>query len=435
MIARRRSTLDRAPVLMIVHSYYEEDPRVRREAESLVATGRPVHVISLRQPGALPSSELRGVAVHRIGVQRHQGAGLGVYLREYLSFGLRAAWRAWRLHREERFGVVQVHSLPDALAFAALPLTLAGVPLVLDLHEVMPELFRGRFPGASHRLVLWLLGAQERWSIALSTVTLSVNEVRRDRLVGLGIRPDKLAVVENTPSLARFDPAAAPVRPFRVDGSLRLVYAGGLTPTYELDVVIRALARLIADRPDLCPTLDLYGRGDSEPILRRLVDDLGLTDRVTFHGRIPLDAVPAAIAAADIGLAPTRRDDFTDLSLSTKVYEYAAMGKPVVATWLPMLARTFPGDAVASYPSGDDAALAAAIATVADDAAARSAAIERAAAITRAAAWEREALGYLAIVDRLAAPAEAGGRAGRGSLGSLGASSTGATSQATPSRR
>ena len=37
------------PVLMIVHSYYEEDPRVRRQAETLVGLGRPVHVIGLRR--------------------------------------------------------------------------------------------------------------------------------------------------------------------------------------------------------------------------------------------------------------------------------------------------------------------------------------------------------------------------------------------------
>ena len=36
---------------MIVHSHYEEDPRVRREAESLVASGRPVVVLGLRLPG------------------------------------------------------------------------------------------------------------------------------------------------------------------------------------------------------------------------------------------------------------------------------------------------------------------------------------------------------------------------------------------------
>ena len=51
----------------------------------------------------------------------------------------------------------------------------------------------------------------------------------------------------------------------------------------------------------------------------------GSPTRVTFHGRIPLEDVPAAVAAADLGIAPTRLDDFTATSLSTKVFEYAAL--------------------------------------------------------------------------------------------------------------
>ena len=121
------------------------------------------------------------------------------------------------------------------------------------------------------------------------------------------------------------------------------------------------------ERPDLDVRFDLYGRGDSEDELRALAAELGIAERVTFHGRIPIEDVPAAVAAADIGLAPTRRDPFTAMSLSTKVFEYAAMGKPVVASRLPMVERTFPEGTVATYEPGDAAAMAAAILALADD--------------------------------------------------------------------
>jgi glycosyltransferase involved in cell wall biosynthesis len=388
---------------MIVHSYYEEDPRVRREAESLVGAGRPVVVYGLRRPGDGPEGVVAGVRVERIDVQRHQGASLPVYLGEYLDFLLRAGWRAARRHRRERFALVQVHSLPDFLAFAALPLRLVGVPLILDLHEAMPEFFRSRFPRASNRILHRLLLLQERLSIGLSSATLTVNEPMRERLIELGIPPDKVTVVINSPSLARFDAAAHPVRRFREDGALRLVYTGGVTPTYELDVAIRAVAAIARSRPDLDVHFDIYGRGDSEARLRELADQLGVTERVVLHGRIPIDDVPAAVAAADIGIAPTRRDEFTDLSLSTKVYEYAAMGKPVVATRLPMVERTFPdGASVATYAPGDPTELAAAVERLADEPLAREAAVARALTIVRSVAWERESEPYLRLVESLA---------------------------------
>jgi glycosyltransferase involved in cell wall biosynthesis len=389
---------------MIVHSYYEEDPRVRREAESLVGAGRPVVVLGLRAVGGPATSEVAGVRVHHLDVQRHQGAGIGVYLREYVSFLVRAMVAAVRLHRRERFSLVQVHSLPDFLVFAALPLRLVGVPVLLDLHEAMPEFFRSRFPRASNPLVHRLLVLQERLSVAMSTATITVNPPMRDRLVGLGAPEAKVGVVVNSPSLARFDAGAYPRRGFRADGRLRLVYTGALTPTYEMDVAVAAVARIASSRPELDVVLEIYGRGDSEPALRAQAEGLGIADRVTFHGRVPIEDVPARVAAADIGLAPTRHDQFTDMSLSTKLFEYGAMGKPVVASRLPMVERTFPAGTVATYTPGDAAEMADAILAFVDDPIAREAAVAHTAEIVKAGSWEHEAVGYLALVERLIRP-------------------------------
>jgi glycosyltransferase involved in cell wall biosynthesis len=386
---------------MIVHSYYDEDPRVRREAESLVEAGHVVDVYALRRADDAAVADVAGVRVRRLDVQRHQGAGIGVYLREYVSFLVRASWAVTRAHPRRHYGLVQVHSLPDFLAFAAVPLRLAGVPLVLDLHEAMPEFFRSRFPRASQRVFHRLLLVQERLSIRIATAILTVNDAMAARLVELGVGADKVHVVVNRPSLRRFDPALHPTRPFGEDGTIRLVYAGALTPTYELDVALAAIARLATDRPDLRLVLDLYGRGDAEPALRAQAERLGIADRVRFHGRIPIEDVPGAVAAADIGLAPTRRDRFTDVSLSTKVFEYGAMGKPVVATRLPLVEQTFAPGTIRTYEAGDPASMATAIAAVADHPVLREAGIAATLAVVRERSWEHEATAYVSLVERL----------------------------------
>jgi glycosyltransferase involved in cell wall biosynthesis len=386
---------------MLVHSYYDEDPRVRREAESLVAAGRRVDVYALRRPNDPPEAELNGVRIHRTDVQRHQGAGIATYLREYAAFLVRAGWALARSHRRRHYGLVQVHTPPDFLVAAALPLRLAGVPILLDLHEAMPEFFRSRFPGASNPFVHAVLRAQERISIALATAAVTVNEAMRERLIGLGVAPAKVSVVPNSPSLDRFDPARYDERPFATDGTVRLVYTGALTPVYELDIALDALARLHAGG-DVPVRLDVYGRGDAAEGLVEQAARLHLGDLVAFHGRIPIDEVPAAVARADIGLAPTRRDRFTDVSLSTKVFEYAAMGKPVVASRLPMVERTFPAGSVATYEPGDADSLAAAVRRLIDEPAARLEAVAATAGIVREASWERESARYHALVERLA---------------------------------
>jgi glycosyltransferase involved in cell wall biosynthesis len=394
---------DHRPVALVTHSYYEEDPRVRRQAEAILAAGRPVDVISLRRPEDPAEGVVAGVNVRRLDVQRHQGAGLGTYLGEYLSFFVRVGLRLVRAQPRRHYALVQVATLPDWLVLAALPLRLAGVPVLLDLHESMPDFFRSRFPRAGNPVIHRALRLAERVSVAAASHAITVNEALRDRLIGLGIAPEHIDVVRNTPSLTRFDPRAYPPRSFMADGTLRLVYAGALTPTYELEVAVAAVAQVRGLRPDLQVEFDVYGRGDSRPSLEALAAELGIADRIRFHGRIPLEAVPAAVAASDIGLAPTRRDAFTDASLSTKILEYAAMGRSAIASRLPLVERTF-GTAVATYEPGDASSLAAAILRTVDDAPARAAAVNRAAALVARMSWEGDAPGYLAILEGLVRP-------------------------------
>jgi glycosyltransferase involved in cell wall biosynthesis len=395
---------------MLTHSYYEEDPRVRREAEAIVATGRAVDVFALRRADDPPDEVLDGVTVRRLGVQRHQGAGLGTYVREYLAFLVRSGMALTDAHRRRHYGLVQVHTLPDFLVFAALPLRVIGIPVILDLHEAMPEFFRSRFRGRAGRVGYAALRLQERAATRFASAVVTVNEALGDRLLEIGVPDTKVTVIPNAPSLARFDPSRYPARAFMADGTLRLVYAGALSPIYELDVVLAAIGRLAVMRPDLPVCLDLYGRDFAEVPLRDRAAELGVADRVAFHGRVPIEAIPGAIAAADIGLAPTRRSDFTDFSLSTKAFEYAAMGRTVVASRLPMVERTF-GDDVVTYIPGDADDLAAAIARIVDEPEAREARLARALARVREGSWERESIRYVALVDRLARPP---GRAGPG---------------------
>ena len=276
----------------------------------------------------------------------------------------------------------------------------------------MPEFFRSRFPGASNRVAHGLLNVQERLSIAISTAVVTVNDAMAERLVGLGVTAGKVHVVANSASLRRFDPTAFAAPPVRRRRGRPARLCRGSHADLRARRRGRRLARLGIDRPDVAWSLDVYGRGDAETALHDAGRAAGLGERITFHGRIPIEDVPAAIALADIGLAPTRRDRFTDVSLSTKLYEYAAMGKPVVASRLPLVASTFPADTIRAYDPGDPADLARALLAVIDDPDGRAARVARTADLVREASWERRAPAYVALVERLIAgrPAPDGGR-------------------------
>ena len=72
----------------------------------------------------------------------------------------------------------------------------------------------------------------------------------------------------------------------------------------------------------------LIGDGPARADIERLADRLGLNERVKFAGRVDQTEVPSHLAAIDIGVVA---DDLTGYASPMKLFEYMAMGKPIVA--------------------------------------------------------------------------------------------------------
>ena len=400
---------------LVVHSYVDEDPRVRRAARAAVAAGWHVSIISLQREGDPARGELDGAQLYRQPVQRHQGAGISTYVVEYGRFAVLAARALLQIDRERPIDVVHANSVPDWLVFAAVPLRRRHrVGLILDLHEASPELFRMRFARSSRSLItriaaramVSLVSFAERRSIAMADWVFVTAPRLRDRLVKIAPRrADAVEVLLNVPETQRFAAAAAGDRTWMADGTLRLVYTGALTPIYEVDVIIRAVSLLRAAPAPLPVHLVVAGRGDQEPALRALTTELGIASAVEFLGRVPFEAVPALVRGADIALAPTRLDEFTDLSISNKVFEGMASGRLVLGTRLKTLDDLVPEASVARYTSGSAEEAAAVIRRLASDPAERASRIESGlTAIRGGLSWEAAGAAYVQRLTALLPP-------------------------------
>jgi glycosyltransferase involved in cell wall biosynthesis len=297
---------------------------------------------------------------------------------------------------------VQVATVPDFLAFAAAPIKLAGVPLLLDLHEDMPELFRDRFAHPLLRPLMPLVTGSTRAAAAMADELITVHEPLRQLSIERGVPRDKISVVMNSADARVFDPARHPRRQFMEDGELRLIHHSALQRIYGLDVAVEAVAMI--DPADIPLRLDVYGDGPHAAQVAATVERTGTADRVHLNGRVALEQLPELLAGADIGLVPSLPEPYLQYSLSTKLLEYAAMGVPTIASDLATFRSHFNDEAIRYVPGGDPGALAAAIRELASDPA--GAARLGAEAHRQAAgyAWSLQAEHYLAIVERLAAP-------------------------------
>jgi glycosyltransferase involved in cell wall biosynthesis len=400
-------------LVAIVHSYYDEDPRVRRAVSAATGAGWEVDVLALQRPTDEPSGIVDGARIHRLPIQRRQGAGLFSYLIEYARFALSARLALHHIHVVSPVSVVHVNSVPDWLIFAATSLRArAAVPIILDLHEASPEFFKMRFAAGDRplatRVLARLLGGVVAWAERASVRAADWTLVTTPRMLTrlkreVPARAASMQTLLNVPEVKRFRSGAFGRRAWAEGDELRLVYAGALTPTYELDVVIRGLAILRSATPAINATLTIAGRGESEPVLNELASSLGVASAVHLVGRVPMDDVPKLIAESDIALAPTRRDAFTDLTISNKVYEGMAIERIVIASRLATLDDLIPADAAVRYESGSPESFADAVRQIHSDPDQRSKTTQAARALIAGGAnWESESAAYITLLERLA---------------------------------
>lgn len=143
-----------------------------------------------------------------------------------------------------------------------------------------------------------------------------------------------------------------------LDGRFVLMFHGSLSPTRGLDEVIRGL-RLLRDRGERDVHLVLIGHGAAESRLTDLAMKLKVGDQVWCIPPVMHEAIPNWIAAADLGLDPLPDHPWWRHQGPLKVYEYLAMGKPVLATDLPCHRNI--SEAVILVPDNRPTTLAAAI--------------------------------------------------------------------------
>lgn len=384
-------------VAIVVHAAFPADPRIRREADALLAAGYEVDVFALRQRGEPREDQVGRLRTVRLPVRR-LFTGFAGHMAEYVAFTGLAAARLTREHRRRHYALVQVATPPDFLVAAAAALKLTGVPLLLDLHEDMPAFFDDRFASAPLRPLRPLIRGAARASAAMADAIVTVHEPLRQLSLARGVPPDKITVVMNSADDRIFDPSRYPRRGFLEDGELRLVHHSSLQRIYGLEVAVRAVAQ-IGDRLPL--RLDVYGDGPYRAQIAATIAACGVGDRVVLHGRVPMDELPRVLAGSDIALIPSLHEPYLELSLSTKLLEAVAMGVPVIASDLSTFRAHFTPDAVRYVPGGDPAALASAIRELADDPGGAAAMAAEAQRQARPYAWPIQAGRFIEVVDRL----------------------------------
>lgn len=386
---------------MVTFSPYPDDPRPRRAIEALAAEGMRVELICLGNGTGPRREEPDGIDVVRIPINHTRGGWLS-YVYRYSAF-ISAATAIFALRSlRRRYGLIYVHNMPDILVVSSLVPKALGAKVVLDLHDPMPELMTTIFGLGKDSFGVAVMKRLEKWSAARADLVLTVNKACEALFAARSCLPEKLGVVMNSPDEAIF-PLRRP-RP-RLNGGGRggpfvMLYHGSLVERNGLNLAVEALAQV----RHAIPGAELRICGAGTPLLARVLaeaEKCGVRDRVSYLGPKRLEDLVPEIAACDVGIVPNQRNAFTDINTPTRILEYLALGKPVIAPRTRGVQDYFGPDSLLFFEAGDAGDLARQIRYIFEHPEEAAAVAARGQQVYLAHTWSRERVTLVRLVKRL----------------------------------
>lgn len=170
-------------------------------------------------------------------------------------------------------------------------------------------------------------------------LVLAISQPLVDEAISRGADPSRVLLSPNAADAARFHPSidGGPARARLGLGSEKVaMLLSSFGPWHGVETALDALALVKQRNPALIAgsKLVLVGRGSGYDAARQQAERLGILGDVVFTGPVPSEAAPEMLAAADILLSPqvSNQDGTLFFGSPTKLFEYMAMGKPIIAS-------------------------------------------------------------------------------------------------------
>ena len=304
------------------------DRRVWQEATTLENHGYEVAIVCPTGRGYDERYEyLEGVHIYRYKLP-FEADGLLGYVGEYgfalvaqIALTLKVAFR-------HGFDVIHACNPPDTIFLIGLVAKLFGKRFLYDHHDLCPELYLAKFerPGVIYRLMLLL----ERLTFWTANVSIATNQSYRKIAIERGrMDPCHVHVVRSGPDLSRVRPVHV-VEKLKRGRDFLVGYVGVMGKQEGIDLLIDAIRYIVFDLGRSDVHFGLVGGGTELDALIDYANEQGVSDYVTFTGRVPDLELLQMLSTADVCVNPDRANEMNDKSTMNKIMEYMALEKPIV---------------------------------------------------------------------------------------------------------
>jgi glycosyltransferase involved in cell wall biosynthesis len=279
-------------------------------------------------------------AVHKIypnaNIQVIRPGSLKIPILEYLSLWYSHKKEIKRQMRELKpdviigFGIINTYLASRLAKKYRIPFVYYWIDVLDTLIPVKSFQFLGRY--------------LEKLTIRNSSMVITINKRLAEFVTKLGVNKEKAHVIGAGIDLTRFNPELDGYEIRKTYGikkdDIVLFFMGWLYHFAGLKEVALELAKSNKRKPKI--KLLILGDGDAFDDLQKIKETYNLNGTMILINKQPYEKIPEFIAAADICLLPAYPDEkiMQDI-VPIKMYEYMAMGKPVIATKLPGVMKEF----------------------------------------------------------------------------------------------
>jgi Glycosyltransferase len=248
-------------------------------------------------------------------------------------------FRMFRLLRYTQYDLIQVKDKYISALLAIIAARLYRVKLVYWISFPAPEasLYMAKSGLGRYPMFYLFRGLVLRWLLyhviipSADHVFVQSEQMKKD-IAALGVPPEKLTPVPMGLSLRMFPHEIPRQMSDTCKPHETVVYLGTLNRNRRLDFLLSVLTKVLRE----CPNTTLYFVGDGdEPADRQILEEecarLGIQDAVIFTGFIPREEALRYVARADVCVSPFYPTPILNSTSPTKLIEYMALGKAVVA--------------------------------------------------------------------------------------------------------
>lgn len=315
-------------ILMVLESDFPPDIRVENEIEALSNAGHEVHIACYSHQKQFTISDYTSCIIHKKYISRiRYKSSVGA-----LKFGF--YFRFWKRFLREifanhSFNAIHIHDLP--LAKIGFEFSKKyQLKFILDLHENWHALLE--ISTHTQTFLGKLLCSIPQWEkyekeyVARADRIIVVVDEMKERVVKLGVLPEKISVVANTLNLKLFNFP----EPLKDHNHVTLVYGGGVNYHRGLQYALRAIPLLKEKVPNI--RLWIIGGGSYLENLKTEAASLSISSYVTFWGWKKQHELLELVSQSDYAIIPHISSAQTEAGLPHKLFQYMYAGIPILAS-------------------------------------------------------------------------------------------------------